>query len=216
LVDLQRGEAIHLAAVFKLFRQIEQRPFAERPQFLAERARARRPEPGDQGAEDAEFAGVRSDPGGLSPLRLAGGQLAEIVAAFPVPILSGEPHGLDGAEPDGARALQARLQRGREHEVRRVRVRQPGQHVHLRVGQRRAEGLPGRAVLIGYPVACRVDDLSLSGGSAGTHGDVAGPQRLPRLTKSLTPRLVEIRPQPCRRDRRLGRQRIHVISLAYL
>jgi Ser/Thr protein kinase RdoA (MazF antagonist) len=70
VIDLHSREAIHLAAIFKLFHEVEQRPFAARPQFLAEPVRAVRAELGDQGAERAEFAGVRPDPRGLSPLRL--------------------------------------------------------------------------------------------------------------------------------------------------
>jgi hypothetical protein len=67
--------------------------------------------------------------------------------------------------------------------------------------------------MICYPVAGRVDDLSLGGRGAGAHSDVAGPQRLPRLTKCLPPRLVEIRPQSHRGD---GWLVGHHTSLAYL
>jgi hypothetical protein len=74
-------------------------------------------EPGYQGGEGAELIAARPDPGRLGPARLACGKLAEVVASVPVAIRSREPHGGDRAEPDGTRALQARLECCGENQV---------------------------------------------------------------------------------------------------
>ena len=159
-------------------------------------------EPGYQGGEGAELIAARSDPGRLGPARLACGELGEVVASVPVAIRSGEPHGGDRAEPDGARALQARLERGAENQVPAAAERQPGQHVRLGVGERRAEYLPGRSAAVVHPVAGRADDLPGRGGGTGAHRDVPGPQRLPRLAERLLPRFIQSRPDPRRSSRR--------------
>lgn len=89
----------------------------------------------------------------LGPARLACGEPAEVVASVPVAIRSREPHGGDRAEPDGTRALQARLERGGENQVPAATERQPGEHVRLGMGQRRAEYLPTRSFTVVHPVA---------------------------------------------------------------
>ena len=89
---------------------------------------------------------------------LACGELAEVVASVPVAIRSGEPHGGDRAGPDGTRALQAPLERGGENQVPAAAERQPGQHVGLGAGERRAGYLPGRSCAVVHPVAGRADD----------------------------------------------------------
>ena len=142
-----------------------------------------------QGGEGTELIAARSDPGRLGPARLACGEPAEVVASVPVAIRSREPHGDDRAEPDGTRALQARLERGGENQVPAATERQPGEHVRLGVGERRAEYLPGRSFAVVHPVAGRADDLPARRGGTGTHRDVPGSQRLPRLAERLLPRL---------------------------
>src|SRR5215472_18484563 len=102
-----------------------------------------RAEPGYQGGEGAELIAARSGPGRLGLVRLARGELAEVVASVPVTIRPGEPHGADRAETDGGRALQARLKRCGKDQVPGAAERQPRQHVRLGVGERRAEYLPG-------------------------------------------------------------------------
>jgi hypothetical protein len=175
-VDLHGGEALQLAAIFQFVHEVDERPFTHGPQSLLEaRPGERRAEPGDQGGEGAELITARSDPGRPGPLRLARGQLAELVASVPVDIWPGEPHRADRAEPDGACALQARLERGGEDQVPAVAERKPRQHVHLGVGERRAEYLARRSRIVGHPVAGGVDDLPVRGGRAGAHGDVPGP-----------------------------------------
>ena len=111
------------------------------------------------------------------------------------------------AEPDGARALQARLERGGENQVPAAAERQPGQHVRLGVGERRAEYLPGGSFAVVHPVAGRADDLPGRGGGTSAHRDVPGPQRLPRLAERLLPRFIQPRPDPRRSSRRAAGRR---------
>src|SRR5580704_5954570 len=96
-----------LARVLQLVHEVDDRaiPYSAQPCF--ETGRATRTESGDQGAEDPQFIGAGSDPDGLGPSGLSRGELAEIVAAVPVDVPSGEPDGRDRPQPDGGRALQA-------------------------------------------------------------------------------------------------------------
>ena len=132
-------------------------PFGRGPQRLLAGGREA-DEPGYQGGEGAELIAARPDPGRLGPARLACGEPAEVVASVPVAIRSGEPHGGDRAGPDGTRALQAPLERGGENQVPAAAERQPGQHVGLGAGERRAGYLPGRSCAVVHPVAGRADD----------------------------------------------------------
>jgi hypothetical protein len=206
------GEAFHLAAAFQFVHEVDHRPFAQGPQRLLVGGREV-DEPGYQGGEGAELIAARPDPGRLGPVRLACGKPAEVVASVPVAIRSREPHGGDRAEPDGTRALQARLERCGKNQVPAAAERQPRQHVRLSVGERRAEYLPGRSFAVVHPVAGRADDLPGRGGGTGTHRDVPGPQRLPRLAERLLPRLIKSRLDPRCSSRRARGQEIHRMSL---
>jgi len=114
--------------------EVDHRPFAQGQQhpFVGGREV-------DEPGEGTEFIAARPDPGRLGSLRLACGQLAEVVASVQVAIRSGRPHGGDRAEPDGTRALQTRLECRGKDQVPATAERQPGQQVHLGVGERRAE-----------------------------------------------------------------------------
>src|SRR5580692_1172336 len=104
LDEVHGGQAFHLAAAFQFVHEVDHGHFTQGTQRLLVTGRVV-DEPGYQGGEGTELVAARSDPGRLHPVRLACGQLAEVVASVPVAIRSREPHGGDRAEPDGTRAL---------------------------------------------------------------------------------------------------------------
>ena len=186
LVDLHAHQAVLLAVRSSSFTRSRIGPRRRRAAVLRNAASGGgRPGPSGCRRRPARRGRVRSKGWVRRPPR---GELGEFVerpsnvrpANRTVPI----------GHSDGGRALQARLERCRQDQVRMAEELEPGKNVHLGVGERRTEDLPGRGSESNTRFGPK-DDASVRGGGARADRDGPAPQCRPRLTKGFPPWLVE-------------------------